>query len=1524
MKTPAIVAFLSLVSAATAATTNVTDGIRYFANPAAAYYPDSSNITNLAARSCTKLRVINGRIYVGMGDYTYNTGPTPIVSVSPQTGEIFQRTGGTYYAGTDAIDDFFVFGGRIYIPGLDPREGDSHYGHFFRGELDESSWYNRKYIPKGVANSQSSDVYLYTHCWDLASFAGRLHFVGYGIASSSASSFGTDFTDTCPDFKYGERETSVQRLADGTWTYRSLTTAQRRIFGFLQVGTALYAFPNITYGPGCDYSTIHDDYMGNEVIPPYLWRYSSADNKFTAETNTWSRILPSTTFDDALYVERGSGSYSGNSFVSTPLIVEKTLTASSGRSYFIATLRYNPLGMYLAELSPDDGKLSSRKIDFGEATWPTDLIESEGKVYALCFSFDPNSTTNIINKVFESSDDGVTFTEKYRFSHRQFARTLVRHGDSFYFAFGTFAVSFWDKATHPAAANYEFTMEHNGEIVKLDVSSSEPIDDPDPQPVAGNWTYNPVAATVSDGVWTFKVSSVSEDGLTLGTCQVWPEQKSTLNLSKPITDGSGHSYAIAVLGSLFGSSTNSWKSATTTNGLTLAELILPQTGLTRIGNGAFGGCTALTNIVNFLPDSVTSLGQACFYKVPAKCDLYALGVAGTFDRCCFNGSGVTSVHFGKDVKTIGNGANGQGAFQGCGNITNIVFHPEGSGITITKSAFAVSATLKAPLVLYGVTSVGESAFSSMKFSSVTFDTGITTINTKDAFKNNTLLGEVHFLGAPPTTWSADYNRSSQTVTTFVPYESRQQWWPYANGYDPDLTDAQKEELIKETGTTFSSTYATSPDRRPLLLAGAPSNPDPDPNPNPNPGQLRLVAPEDGAVYDTIPWQVRTFLDNPELRSEYPDDDIIAAQDTDGNHYVLNAWMTNLLAQASATGSGSPFKWSCEGGTLCDIAVEYSEDEAFTSPIVERYASDGATATRPRFLKTGTAYWWRVRGTLNGEAVVSDVRTFTTQADAPRLIGVPAFNCRDFGGGTNADGIVVRQGLVIRGKCPPARVNAEIGENKRVATAEYYREFFINKLGIRTDLDFRSVSEAQEHQQQYGEIETSEIGINHVFYPITPYHLSLASNREPIRDMFRMLAEGTNYPVYCHCAVGSDRTGTFGVLLDGLLGRTDEHIYNNYELPSFDPGLARLRYCRKGSEMFASLEPRQDGHHMRDVVVDYLLRLGLTRDELKAIRRAFLVFDGPDDYIDNFTSPKAVYDSAARRLTFYCDSDDHTGEGLVVYKTSDGNASWYGKAATNAQQVVFDPSFAKFHPAACSQWFQDMSSLTNISGMAYLDTSRATAFQNMFRGCKKLPSIDFSHFDTRKVAGMQSMFYDCAKLTTLDLSSFDTRSLTVTGMMFYNCSALKTIYVGWGFSVAKVKGSNGDNMFRKASKLKGGCGTACDGNNNIGASYAHIDAAGNPGYFTLAPGVGPLDPADVPQPVFSGSGTSAPRLDAQGRFVAAIGNAVAGGRYRVYATTSLSEPFEPVGEAVSATADGVLEFVVETNGAPSLFVTIKAE
>ena len=84
-------------------------------------------------------------------------------------------------------------------------------------------------------------------------------------------------------------------------------------------------------------------------------------------------------------------------------------------------------------------------------------------------------------------------------------------------------------------------------------------------------------------------------------------------------------------------------------------------------------------------------------------------------------------------------------------------------------------------------------------------------------------------------------------------------------------------------------------------------------------------------------------------------------------------------------------------------------------------------------------------------------------------------------------------------------------------------------------------------------------------------------------------------------------------------------------------------------------------------------------------------------------------------------------------------------------------------------------------------------------------------------------------------------------------------------------------------------------------------------------------ADVPEPAFGGAGVPAPAFGVNQAgepvFTFAIGNAVKGMRYRVYRTGSLSEPFEPWGEVITAGADGVLDFAVATEGAPSGFFKV---
>ncbi|MBP3619870.1 MAG: BspA family leucine-rich repeat surface protein [Clostridia bacterium] len=127
-----------------------------------------------------------------------------------------------------------------------------------------------------------------------------------------------------------------------------------------------------------------------------------------------------------------------------------------------------------------------------------------------------------------------------------------------------------------------------------------------------------------------------------------------------------------------------------------------------------------------------------------------------------------------------------------------------------------------------------------------------------------------------------------------------------------------------------------------------------------------------------------------------------------------------------------------------------------------------------------------------------------------------------------------------------------------------------------------------------------------------------------------------------------------------------------------------------------------------------------------------------------------------------------------------------------------------------------------------DTSKVTDMRSMFSGCYRFTSLDLSNFDTSNVTYMGYMFNFCSSLTSLDLSNFDTSNVANMRYMFSGCSSLRTIYVSDKWSISAVTESI--QMFQSTKALVGGNGTAFN-SSYTDATYARIDAAGSPGYFT---------------------------------------------------------------------------------------------
>ncbi|MBR0433023.1 MAG: BspA family leucine-rich repeat surface protein [Bacteroidaceae bacterium] len=210
-----------------------------------------------------------------------------------------------------------------------------------------------------------------------------------------------------------------------------------------------------------------------------------------------------------------------------------------------------------------------------------------------------------------------------------------------------------------------------------------------------------------------------------------------------------------------------------------------------------------------------------------------------------------------------------------------------------------------------------------------------------------------------------------------------------------------------------------------------------------------------------------------------------------------------------------------------------------------------------------------------------------------------------------------------------------------------------------------------------------------------------------------------------------------------------------------------------------------------------------------------------------TRPYAVYNNGT--LTFYDDGNPNGKTGTKYNLNSSGDPGWLtDNNYQNVTKVVFNSSFANARPKTTMYWFGLMTNLTSITGLEYLNTSEVTSMSNMFSHTK-LASLDLSHFNTQKVVTMGSMFYNCKQLTSLDLSSFNTANVIEMSAMFSSCNNLQRIYVGDGWSTAKV-GSH-ELMFQTCTSLVGGNGTAFN-SSYTDKTYARIDGFnGLPGYLT---------------------------------------------------------------------------------------------
>ncbi len=242
------------------------------------------------------------------------------------------------------------------------------------------------------------------------------------------------------------------------------------------------------------------------------------------------------------------------------------------------------------------------------------------------------------------------------------------------------------------------------------------------------------------------------------------------------------------------------------------------------------------------------------------------------------------------------------------------------------------------------------------------------------------------------------------------------------------------------------------------------------------------------------------------------------------------------------------------------------------------------------LKTATKYYYRISVNLTEDCVVGAVGTFETEK-SPRILNIQGTeNMRDIGGWTTIDGKIIRQGLLYRGTELDGAV-----ESKYTLTDQGLQQM-LSVLGVRFDMDLRSASENKSGVDALGN------NVVHKYYGVGMYSDILTPpNAEKLKNIFSDLANPDNYPIYVHCTYGRDRTGTVCYLLGALLGMSKEDLAKEYELSAFTDSYVNTPEFNAFVEKINLME----GETINEKVENYLLSIGVTAEEIAAIRTIFL-------------------------------------------------------------------------------------------------------------------------------------------------------------------------------------------------------------------------------------------------------------------------------------------------------------------------------
>ena len=250
------------------------------------------------------------------------------------------------------------------------------------------------------------------------------------------------------------------------------------------------------------------------------------------------------------------------------------------------------------------------------------------------------------------------------------------------------------------------------------------------------------------------------------------------------------------------------------------------------------------------------------------------------------------------------------------------------------------------------------------------------------------------------------------------------------------------------------------------------------------------------------------------------------------------------------------------------------------------------------LRPGAHYHFEVKGT-GGKTVTSgefDTKGLVYQV----LFKANVRNARDLGGWKTKDGKTVKYRMIYRG----GRLQSSTLTSKRGKED-------LKAQGILAQLDLRGKSDV---------LSGPTVDYMDFCAPVIEegYTQMLKDDGAKVKQCFEYVAKCVkeNKPVYYHCSLGRDRTGTLSMLLLGVLGVNEGDISKEYELTQFAPyewatsGGETTKMTRradyKGAANYIWNNFVGEGESFAQGVEKYLLSIGVSQETITEFRSLMLV------------------------------------------------------------------------------------------------------------------------------------------------------------------------------------------------------------------------------------------------------------------------------------------------------------------------------